>query len=248
MKITRYKKWKLAFLLLFLSSVLAGCSTNKLPSYAETKGEKNTGAATVSGRAVFSNPNELNQLAPTEDYKLGIHDLLEVSVFQLKELSRTVRVDSRGNISLPLLGTVQAKGLTSVELEEKLADALREDYLQNPQVSVFITEYTSQQITVSGQVGAPNVFPIKGKTTLSQAIAMAQGLNRVADPEKVVLFRQKEGEQMKAYQLNLASIQEGAVMDPYLRGNDRIVVHRSGSKGWIRDVMEFILRPASLLR
>lgn len=114
---------------------------------------------------------------PYHDYKIGPEDLLEISVFEVEKLNKTVRVSFQGDISLPLLGTLMVKGLTGRELEEKIRDLLAEKYLQDPHVGVFIREYHSQRISVLGAVKEPKVFEITGQKTILDMLAMAGGLN-----------------------------------------------------------------------
>jgi polysaccharide export outer membrane protein len=117
---------------------------------------------------------------PYHDYKIGPEDLLEISVFEVENLNKTVRVSSQGNISLPLLGVVRVKGLTANELEKELRDLLGEKYLQDPQVSVFIKEYRSQRISVIGAVKEPRVFEVTGQRSILDMLAMAGGLKEDA--------------------------------------------------------------------
>ena len=88
--------------------------------------------------------------ATYRDYKVGSDDLLEIAVFEDEKLNKTVRVSSQGNISLPLLGVIRVKGLTTGELEREIRDLLAEKYLQDPHVSVFIKEFRSQRISIIG--------------------------------------------------------------------------------------------------
>jgi polysaccharide export outer membrane protein len=110
------------------------------------------------------------------DYIIGSEDLLEISVFEVEELNKTVRVSSQGSISLPLLGTLKAKGLTVNELEREIRDTLAEKYLQDPQVTVFIKEYRSYRISVIGAVNEPNLYDVAGQKTILDMLAMAEGL------------------------------------------------------------------------
>lgn len=173
------------------------------------------------------------------DYRIGAQDLLEVSVFGVPDLSRSVRVNSSGGISLPLIGGVQAGGHTVSELEHILAEMLAKNYLQNPQVSVFVKEYTSQRITLEGSLKNPGIYPITGKTTLLQAIAIGGGLDPLADLKGVVVFRQVEGKKMAAV-FDLRDIRSGRGEDPQIYGDDVIVVEQSGSKTALRRVIETI--------
>ena len=113
---------------------------------------------------------------PYTDYRIGPEDLLEISVFEVEKLNKTVRVSSQGNISLPLLGVLRVKGLTANQLEKELRDLLAEKYLQDPQVSVFIKEYRSQRISVMGAIEKPSVYEVAGQRTILDMLALAGGL------------------------------------------------------------------------
>jgi polysaccharide export outer membrane protein len=113
---------------------------------------------------------------PYRDYRIGPEDLLEISVFEVEKLNKTVRVSSQGNISLPLLGVLRVRGLTANELEREIRDLLAEKYIQDPYISVFIREYRNQRISVMGAVEKPDVFEITGQRTILDMLAMAGGL------------------------------------------------------------------------
>jgi len=113
---------------------------------------------------------------PYRDYKIGPEDLLEINVFEVEKLNKTVRVSSQGNISLPLLGIIRVKDLAAYELEKEIRDLLAEKYLQDPQVSVFIKEYRNQQVSVIGAVEKPGLYDFKGQKTILDVLAMAGGL------------------------------------------------------------------------
>ena len=173
------------------------------------------------------------------DYRIGAQDLLEVSVFGVDELTQEVRVNSNGQISLPLVGAVMAGGRTIPELEQDIAAKLTEGYLQNPQVSVFVKEFTSQRVTLGGAVKKPGIYPITGKTTLLQAVAMAEGVTELADLGAVVLFRTIDGKRMAAvYDIN--EITGGRMEDPQVYGDDIVVIEQSGSKTAFRRIVESI--------
>ena len=100
---------------------------------------------------------------------------MDVSVFKVPELSKSVQVADTGTINLPLVGEVPAAGKTAQEVEQDLTKKLGAKYLQNPQVTVFVKEYNSQRVTIEGAVKKPGVYPVRGKTSLLQFIAMAEG-------------------------------------------------------------------------
>lgn len=171
------------------------------------------------------------------EYRIGPYDLLTITVFQVDEMNRDVRVNSSGQISLPLIGAVQAGGKTVQELEAELAKKLSAGFLQDPQVSVFVKEFTSQRVTVEGAVKTPGIFPITGRTSLLQAIAMAQGLDPLADESSVVIFRYVKGQKMAAL-FDLDAIRDGNQEDPLIYGDDIVVVDKSGSKSAIKAITD----------
>ncbi|MEN1959472.1 polysaccharide biosynthesis/export family protein [Luteimonas sp. MJ246] len=170
------------------------------------------------------------------DYRIGTSDLLKITVFGVQELERQARVNSNGQITLPLIGGVMAGGKTIPELEKELAEQYSDGFLQNPQVSVFVEEYTSQRVTVEGSVEKPGIYPLTGRITLLQAIAMAEGLDELADQRGVVLFRQVNGER-RAAAFDMSLVRSGEMQDPMVYGDDIIVVEKSGSKTVVREFL-----------
>ncbi len=171
-----------------------------------------------------------------EEYLVGPQDLLTVRVFGVDALSGDVRVSSGGDISIPLVGTVRAAGLTPVALEKRLADLLAINYLQDPQVSVFVKEYGSQRITIEGAIGRPGVYALSSRTTLLQSIALAGGLARLADSSSIRLMRPVNNQgDFETLIFDLDKIRNGAINDPVLAGGDKIVVLRNESRVMLND-------------
>jgi len=174
------------------------------------------------------------------DYRIGAQDLLAISVFGVQDLNKEVRVNSNGQISLPLIGAVMAGGRTIPELEAELARKYSDGYLQKPQVSVFVKEFTSQRVTLEGAIVKPGIYPITGKTTLLQAIALAGGIDdKTADLGGIVLMRQVDGKRMAAA-YDLRQVRKGVVDDPLIYGDDIIVVEQSASKTALRRFIESV--------
>ena len=180
-------------------------------------------------------------VAAPNDYRIGSGDLLKVEVFGVPDLNRSVRVNASGQISLPLIGLVQAGGLTAEQLAADIAARLARDYLQNPQVTIFIEEFTSQRVTVTGAVKTPNVFPLKGKTTLLQVVSQAGGPTSVASLGSVKVLRQEPGGARKVLEYDLAAIRAGEAPDPELHGEDVVQVETSAAKDTAKQLTEFIL-------
>lgn len=223
----------LCLLALFcLSLGLSACGT--------TAGVR-TGSGTVVPTAQTLSPPDSTAASGAytgiSEYRVGPQDLVEISVFQVPDLNRTVRVNSSGQISLPLIGVIQAGGLTIQELEKAIAGKLEASYLQNPQVTAFVKEYTSQRVTIEGSVKKPGIYPLSGRTTLLQAIAMAEGMDALADLKGVVIFRQIGGKKMGAV-FDMQAVRSGNSEDPLIYGDDIVVVEQSGSKAAMRRFIE----------
>lgn len=191
----------------------------------------------AAGDLPAPDPVTIASLSTTAEYRVGPMDTLDISVFQVPELSREAQVDAQGMVNMPLIGAVPAAGHTTVELEREIATRLSEKYLQAPQVNISVKEFASQRVTVDGAVMAPGVYPVTGPTTLMRAVAMAKGADpRFANERQVVIFRTVNGQRMAA-RFDLAAIRAGEADDPEVYGNDIIVVDRSGARSVLRDVV-----------
>ena len=171
-------------------------------------------------------------------YRIGPTDKLNVRVFQMEDLSfEEIYVDAGGMLQMPLIGTIQAAGLTAHELSSEITERLAERYLRDPDVTVVVTDAASQKITVDGAVTKPGVYVMHGRTTLVQAVAMAEGATRVADLRKVAVFRDTPDGRMVAL-YDLREIRGGRLEDPTLRGDDIVVVDTSRLNAALRDVIQ----------
>ena len=171
-------------------------------------------------------------------YKIGPLDVLEVTVFKVPELSRSVQVSEAGTINFPLIGEIQAGGKPAREIERELTKALGVKYLQNPQVTVFVKEYNSQRVTVEGAVKKPGVLPMAGGMSLLQAIAQSQGLEATAETN-AVLFRTANGKRSVA-KYDITAIRQGNADDPQLQAGDVIIVPTSDVKEGVNTVVKFL--------
>ena len=151
--------------------------------------------------------------APRSDYTIGRQDLLEITVFDVEELDQTVRVADDGSITMPLLGRLVVNGMTKGELEAKIAGLLAESYVRDPQVTVFVKEYTSKQVAVSGAVKKPGSYEMLGAKTLLEMISLAGGLDSDIG-KNIIIFRQGENETTKRLSIDLDRLVYGA--DPAL--------------------------------
>jgi polysaccharide export outer membrane protein len=172
-----------------------------------------------------------------EDYKISPLDTLHIAVFQVPELTGDFDVDLTGTITMPLVGSVHAVGLTTAQLDQKLTQALGEKYLQHPDVSVGVKSSSSRNITVDGSVKAGGQFAVTGHLTLIQAIALAHGTDDNANPHRVAIFRQIKGQRMAAA-FDLTSIRRGEAEDPPVYSGDIIVVDGSKVKGTWQSILQ----------
>jgi polysaccharide biosynthesis/export protein len=129
-----------------------------------------------------------------EEYRIGRDDLIEVNVFEVPELGSITRVGASGNISLPLLGTIEAANHTSHELERLIEQVLKAKYINDPHVTVQVREYASQPVSVIGAVKAPGIYQIKGQKRLLDMLAMAQGLDQTNAGKNIQILRRQSKE------------------------------------------------------
>ena len=159
---------------MFLGTLLGcGGSQSSLIAQHTGKSDKNNEISQINERLFAS--VQMN-VSPIDDL-IGSGDLLHVSVFEAKDLETKVRVNSRGYVTLPLLGQVLVKGLTAREAEEKTEDLYRKRYIKDPHVNIFIEESFSQRVTVVGQVKSPGTYDYLSKQRLIDVLALVGGLN-----------------------------------------------------------------------
>ena len=169
-------------------------------------------------------------------YKIGPQDVLDITVFKVAELTRSVQVSETGTINFPLIGEMPAAGKTAMQLERELAAKLGVKYLQSPQVTVYTKEFNSQRVTIEGAVKKPGVYPLRGRTTLLQLIAITEGQTEVAESE-VVVFRQIDGKRLGS-RFDVGEIRAGRIEDPVMVAGDVVVANESGVKSAFQNTMK----------
>lgn len=194
-------------------------------------------AAGAAGPSVLPPPDGAVAIRPGDsDYRIGPQDVLDINVFQVTELSKTVQVDTGGKILLPLVGQVTAAGRTPGQLSEDLKTALSKSYMRDPQVVVSVKEASSQKITVDGAVLQPGMYALQGPTTLMQAVALARGIDpKLANPKKVAVIRTVNSQKMTGV-YNLAAIRQGKAADPQIYGQDIVIVDTSSGKSFLSNM------------
>jgi polysaccharide biosynthesis/export protein len=217
-----------------MAGALGSGDQQPVVSLASTAGTQARTTPAAETDAAFTSMTASKDIA----YKIGAQDVLDVSVFKVPELSKNVQVADIGTINLPLVGEVPVAGKTAQEVERDLTSRLGAKYLQNPQVTVYVKEHNSQSMTVEGAVKKPGVFPIKGKTSLLQSLALAGGLEPNSD-STVVVFRYADGNRTAA-RFEVDNIRSGQAEDPVLQGGDVVVVGTSAIKETFNNVLKVL--------
>jgi protein involved in polysaccharide export with SLBB domain len=154
---------------------------------------------------------------------LGPGDVIEVRVYNEPELSGTHQISDNGTVRLPLVGVIEAAGVTPDQLTVRITHAYNERYLKDADVSLFVKEHTSRKVYVLGQVAKPGPYPFDGKMTIIDAVALAGGTTKLADANSTLITRDRDGKQVRVL-VKVGSIGEGKAPDIALEPGDIIFV------------------------
>lgn len=209
------------------------CLAASSQSYS-TSGYQSAALPPAQGVPQFSSQTPATRIV-RPDYVVGPDDVISVDVFQIPDLSRTVQVDSEGNVLLPLLGSVPAAGRSIGQLSQQIAAAYGDKYVRDPKVTVSVKESASQKVTVNGAVVQPGIYPISSRTTLMQAIAMAKGPDMKFASDRVAVFR-TVGQRRTEATFDLGDIRDGRTQDPQIQAGDIVVVDTSGMRRFLQDI------------
>jgi polysaccharide export outer membrane protein len=125
-------------------------------------------------------------------YVVGESDILHISVWREQELSQTVVVRTDGNISLPLINEVKVSGMTPLEIQNLIAEKLK-SFINNPQVTVTVTDIRSKKAFITGEVLRPGSYSLNAQTSVLQLIAQAGGFTPFAKRGSIVILRSENG-------------------------------------------------------
>jgi len=131
-------------------------------------------------------------------YKIGAQDLLRIDVWKEDQLTRVVPVRPDGKVTLPLMNDIQAEGLTPMELAATITEGLKK-YVNNPQVTVTVTEINSRRIYVTGEVARAGAFPLLPNMTVLQALSSSGGFTQFAKIKNIYVLRVESGKQVKHF-------------------------------------------------
>jgi len=146
---------------------------------------------------------QVEQQQKIDAYTLGTGDQLRVTVFGQPDLSGQFEVDGSGSISMPLVGQVEALGLTTPELEKRIVGLLEGDYILNPRVSAEVINY--RPFYILGEVNRPGEYPYTSGLTVLNAVAASGGFTYRAN-KKVVYIKSVDSAQEQAYELTTSTV------------------------------------------
>jgi polysaccharide export outer membrane protein len=184
-----------------------------------------TSFQTKSGETGLERPDPRVAPSVDEHYRIGADDVLTVNVWHEPEVSRNVPVRPDGKISLPLVGDVQAAGMTPTELKNEL-EARFTKFLTNPDVSVIVAEIRSQRVNVLGQVQRPGTYALIPPMSVIDAVATAGGLREFAKPNKIYVLRTLPTGQVERIKVQYNNVLKGkrGSEDVILQTRDTVVV------------------------
>jgi polysaccharide biosynthesis/export protein len=154
------------------------------------------GLAQEKGGPSSQGPAGASVPADSDSYVIGPEDVLDIYVWKETDLSRKVPVRLDGKVSIPLVGEIQAAGITPLQLKERLIQKFK-DYVEVPNVTVTVMEANSFKVYVSGQVTKPGVFVLRSETTIAQIIPMAGGFTEWANQRKILVLRHENGKETR---------------------------------------------------
>jgi len=159
-------------------------------------------------------------------YLIGPKDLLTISVLEAPELNITTRVSEAGNITVPLLGIVKVDGLTRDLAEAKIASLLAKSYIKNPNVTIYIKEYKSRNVSVIGAVNSPGSYEVVGKKFLLEMLGAAGWVSDRATGD-IDIVRRSSPDKPEQLTINLLELTENVVdgKNPEINAGDIIIVH-----------------------
>jgi polysaccharide export outer membrane protein len=158
---------------------------DQTPAKGQSSAPASSDASATPAPAAAADPN----------YVIGADDVLDISVWKEPDVSRVVPVRPDGKISLPLVNDVQAVGVTPSELAATITADLKK-YVNDPQVTVIVTQINSRRVYLVGEVARPGAFPLLPDMTVLQALASAGGFTTYANTKKIHILRMVNGHQI----------------------------------------------------
>lgn len=216
-------RWAVACLLAVMPA--AGCSTQEMvkPDVEKSAPPAPSASPTVAAKTGSGATGNVTASLTDPQYKLGPEDQVRVSVWENRELTLDLVVRPDGKISMPLIQDVTAAGQTSVELAAQIQQKLVA-FIKEPQVSVIVLQINAPKFYVIGSVVRPGTYPLRGETSVLQALSLAGGFTQFASVKSIKLIRNTGGKQ-EVRKINYNNmIEMGGEGNYLLKSGDTIVV------------------------
>lgn len=158
----------------------------------------------ISALVIFST------VRAADEYKLGAGDVIKITVFDYPDLTSELRVSESGTIMFPMLGQVVVGGLSPDEASNLIAASLdRERFIRHASVSVQVSQYRSQQVSVIGQVNKPGKYPLDKASTIVDLLAMAEGIDQTGGDKAIIIRPGKDGQIESKTEIDLYALFQG---------------------------------------
>ena len=216
MKSNSYQRVVSGLLWIALPSVLLAQASPPSQTNRGTPAAVATASSAQSPAPSGNNPND-------DSFVIGNDDLLAINVWKEPDFSQKIQVRSDGKISLPLLGEIQATGLTPLQLERDLTAKLR-NYITKPEVTVMVEQVNSKKFNILGQVAKPGSYSLTVAPTIVDAIAAAGGPKDFAKQKSIYILRQNPGGAQSRVVFNYKDFLKGKTQNVKLEPHDTIVV------------------------
>jgi polysaccharide biosynthesis/export protein len=203
------------FLLIAISGVLLG----QMPAPSQAVRGTSATAVTILPAPPAPSGSKTND----DSFVIGNDDVLAINVWKEPDFSQKIQVRSDGKISLPLLGEVQATGLTPLQLEQDLTAKLR-NYITKPEVTVMVEEINSKKFNILGQVAKPGSYTLALAPTVVDAIAIAGGPRDFAKQKSIYILRENPGSGQTRIVFNYKDFLKGKNQNIKLEPHDTVVV------------------------
>jgi polysaccharide export outer membrane protein len=195
--------------------------------------------------------------AQSPDYVLGPRDVIAITVWDQLDLSGKFPIEPDGSFTFPLIGKVQAAGKTTRDVEAELKKRLRDGIFNDPQLTVVVDSYVSQRVFIVGEVRTAGSYPMRGETTLIEALALAGSTTSEAAREVLIVRSNGEGtharpvlpseaKDAEVLHVDLTALQKGDLSNNVmLRGGDTIFVPKAEGVfvfGQVRSPGQYVVR------
>jgi polysaccharide export outer membrane protein len=177
--------------------------------------------STIPTNPVARVANTVGAAVDPNKYLIGPEDVLFIKVWRENDFSMPVAVRPDGKITLPLVGEVPASGVTPMQLTKTLTEQLTR-FINNPDVTVFVTDVRSKKYYIIGEVSHQGSFPLVTPTTVLEALSNAGGFHEFANTKKIKILR---GDKVSNFNYNDVTRAKHMEQNIYLENGDKIIVH-----------------------